>query len=72
MTQLSNVYGASPINNQITFIYGHNRHFDNRTLIHIEHQNTQLFVIKSGDYVNTQLDDNGSSEKLKFHYIHSK
>ena len=36
MNQLSNIYGASPVNNQILFLYGHNSHFDDHALTQMQ------------------------------------
>ena len=35
-TQLSNLYGTSPVNNKVIFFDGHDSHFDVIALIHIE------------------------------------
>ena len=72
MTQLSNVCGTFPVNNQIIFFCVHGSHFDDRALIHMEHQRIQPFVLKSGDSVNNQPNDNGPNSKLKFHYNYVK
>ena len=52
MTQFSNLCGTSPFNNQTIFFYGNGNHFDGLSLIHMEHQNNQLSVLKSGESVN--------------------
>ena len=36
MTQLFNICGASPINNNILFFDGHDSHFDDRNLIEMQ------------------------------------
>ena len=68
MTQISNICGASPVNNQIIIFDGHERDFDDLTLIHTEHQNIQPFVLKSGDSINDQTNYIGSNEKLNYIY----
>ena len=68
MTQLSDVCGASPVNNQIIFFDRHGSHFDGRALIHMEFQNIQPFVLKAGDYGNNHPNDNVTNSKLKSHY----
>ena len=44
---------------------GHDRHLDDRTLIHMDQPNIQSFVLKVGESVNDQPNDNGLNEKLK-------
>ena len=66
MNQLSNVYGASTVNNQILFFDGHDSHFYDRSIIHMEYQNIQYFILKSGDSVKYYPNDNGPNEKLKY------
>ena len=67
-TQLSNVCGASPINNQIIFFDGHDSHFDDHTPINMECCNIQTFVLKGGDSTNGQPNDNVPYSKLKSLY----
>ena len=68
MTPLSNVCSASPVKNQIIFFDGHDSHFYYRILMHMELQNIQLFILKVGDSVNDQPNDNESGDKLKSLY----
>ena len=68
MTQLSNIWGASPVNNQIIFFGRHDSHFDDRALRHIECQNIQPFVLKTGNSFNDQTNDNVPNTKLKSLY----
>ena len=68
MIQLSKVYGASPVNNQIILFDGHDSHFDNRSLIHVERRNMQPFILKPGDSANNHPNDNGKNSKHKSHY----
>ena len=72
MTQLSNIYGASPVNNQIFFFNGHNSHFDNRALTQMQSKNIQPFILKSGDSINDQPNDNRPNSTLKALYNNSK
>ena len=44
-TQFSNLCGASPVNNCIHFFGGHNNHFYDRALIHLDHQKIQPFLL---------------------------
>ena len=46
ITQFSNIYGASPVNNQILFFGGHDSHFDDGSLRQIMCKNTEPFVLK--------------------------
>ena len=68
ITQLSKIYGASPVNNKIIFFGGHNSHFGDRANIHMEHQNIQPLFLKAGNYINVHLNDNGPNSKLKCCY----
>ena len=43
MTQLSNVCGASPVNNQILFFDGHDSHFEDGALRKLMCKNIQPF-----------------------------
>ena len=67
-TQFSNVCGASPVNNQILFFDGHGSHFDDGALRQMMYKNIQPFVLKSGDSINNQPNDNGPNAKLKSLY----
>ena len=67
MTKLSNVCSAYPVKNQINFFGGQNNHFDDCAIIHAEHQKIQPFILKSGNSVNEQPNDNGTNSKLKSH-----
>ena len=52
MTQFSNICGASPVNNQILFFDGHDSHFDDRALTHMQNKNIQPFILKADDSIN--------------------
>ena len=66
MTQFSNIYGASPVNNQIIFFSGNDSHFDYYALIHVGHQNIQPFILKSDDSINDQPNYNGPNYKINY------
>ena len=68
MTQLSDICGASPVNNHILSFCGHDRHFDEHVLRHMELRNIQPFVLKAGNSTNNQPNDNGPNGKLKSLY----
>ena len=68
MTQFSNICGASHVKNQILFFYGHGIHFDDHALTQIQIKNIQPFVLKVGDSINDQPNDNGPNSKLKYLY----
>ena len=68
MAQLSNIYGASPVNNQILFFGGHDSHFDDRDLTQMQITNIQPFVLKAGDSINNQTNENGPNSKMKALY----
>ena len=67
-TQLSNVCGASPVNNQILFFDGYDSHFDDGAPRQIMYKNIQPFVLKSGKYIKDQPNDNGPNAKMKSIY----
>ena len=48
-TQLSNICGASPVNNQILFLDEHASHFDDLALRKIKYQNIQPFLLNVDD-----------------------
>ena len=52
MTQLYNICGASPINNQIRFLSGNYSHFNGRALTKMQSKNIQPFILKAGDPIN--------------------
>ena len=64
-TQFSNIYGASPVNNQILFFDGHDSHFDDRALTQTQRKNIQPFILKAGESINSQPNDNRPNSKLK-------
>ena len=68
MTQFSNACGASLFNNQILLFDGHNSFFDGVTLRQMMFQNVQLFVLKSGNFINDHPNDSGPNTKLKSIY----
>ena len=65
MTQFSNICVASPINNQILFFYGHDSHFGDLALTQIQSKNIQPFILKAGDSINEQPNENGLNFTLK-------
>ena len=68
MTQFSNICGASPVINQILFFGGNDSHFDDRSLKQMQSKNIQSFILKAGDSINNQPNDNGPNSKLKALY----
>ena len=68
MTQLSNICGASPVNNQILLFDGHDSNFDNRSVTQIQSKNFQPFILKAGESINDQPNDNTPNSKLKSLY----
>ena len=67
MTQFSNICGASS-NNQILFFNGHNNHFENCALTQMQSKNIQSFILKLGDSINDQPNENGPNSTLKALY----
>ena len=72
MTQFSNLCGASPVNNQILLFGGHGSHFNNSTLRQMLCRNIQPFVLKAGNSINDQPNDNGPNVKMKSLYNMAK
>ena len=72
MTQFSNICGASPVNNQIIFFDGHDSHFYDLALTYMQSKNIQPFILKVGDSINNQPNENGPNSKLKALYNISK
>ena len=68
MTQFSNICGASPVNNQILFFDGHDINFGDHSLTKIQSKNFQPFILKAGDSINDQPNDNGPNSTLKALY----
>ena len=59
MYHLSSIYFSSPLNIQGLFCDGHNRNLydSENNVLQIHH--IQYFILKVGDYVNYQPNDNG-------------
>ena len=72
MTQFSNMCGTYPVNNQILFFDGNEIHLDNRALTQIQSKNIQAFILKAGDSINDQPNENGPNSTLKALYNRSK
>ena len=68
MTQFSNICGDSPVNNQILFFDGNDRHFDNHALTKMKIKNIQPFILKVDDSINDQPNENRPNSKLKALY----
>ena len=68
MTQFSNLYSTSPVNNQIIFFNGNDGHFNEHVLRQMKCQKIQPFVIKSDNSTNNQTNYNGLNSKLKSLY----
>ena len=54
MTQFSNVFGASPVNNQMIFFGGHGSHFDDHSLRQMKCQNINPFYWKHANQPTTR------------------
>ena len=72
MTKFCNICGDSPVNNQILFFDGHGSHLYDRALTQTQSKNIQPFILKAGDSINNQPNDNGPNSKLKALYNISK
>ena len=68
MTQLSNICGASSVNNQILYFNGHDSNFGDHSLTQIQSKNFQPFILKAGDSINDQPNDNTPNSTLKSPY----
>ena len=58
-------YMTNPVKNQIILFDAQSSRFYDHAMIHMEHQNIQPFLLKPGDYVNNQPNDNGLNAKVK-------
>ena len=61
-----------PCKKSDNFFDGHDRHFDDRALRHIECQNIQPFVMKEVDSTNNHTNDNKTNSKMKYLYNEAK
>ena len=68
MIQLSNICGASPVNNQILFLDGHDSHFGDRALTKMQRKNIHPFILKAGNSINDHPNYNRSNSTLKSLY----
>ena len=65
MTQLSYIYGAYPVNNQILVFDAHGSHFDNPARTQMKRKNIQPFILKLDNSINNQHNENGYNKTLK-------
>ena len=70
--KIYNLCRDSPINNGIFSFGKHDSHFDDRALIHTEHQKFQPFILKLGDSGNDHPNDIEPNAKLKSIYNEAK
>ena len=68
MTQFSNICSASPVNNQILFFNGHGSNLGDHSLTQRQIKNFQPFILKAGDSINDQPNDNTPNLTLKSLY----
>ena len=68
MNQWSNTCSASHVNNKMLFLDGHDSRFDDRALIQMQIKNIQTFILKAGDSINGQPDENGPNSKMNAIY----
>ena len=68
MTQFSNICGAYSVNNKILFFDGHDIHFDDLVITKMQRKHIQPFILKSGDSINDQPNDNRPNSKMKAIY----
>ena len=57
-----------PCKKQIIFFNGNESHFDDCALTHIQSKNIQPFILKEGDSINDQPNDNRPNSTLKSPY----
>ena len=72
MTQFFNISGISPVKNQILLLDGNYSHFNPCTLTQSQRKNIETFIIKAGDSIKNQSNDNRPNTKLKSLYNTSK
>ena len=57
-----------PFQQSYTFSDGHDSHFDECAIIHMECQNIQALVLKAGNATNDHINYNGPNSKLTYLY----
>ena len=65
MSHFSSMCCYSPINHQLIYCDGHDRHFDSREVDILCRHNIQYLLLNSGNYVHYQPNDNGPNMILK-------
>ena len=65
MMNFKTVCGANKLNLQVLFYDGHDSHFDNMSVHILRSHHIKPFVLKAGDSVNDQPNDNGPNIKPK-------
>ena len=68
MSRFPSMCCSSPLNPQVLFYDVHSRHFDDRALYILCKHNIQSFILKSGDYVHDQPNNNGPNMELNNFY----
>ena len=64
----SRTCGAINLNPQVLFFDGHKNHFDDRYTHLLQSYHISPFILKAGDYINDQPNDNRPNLKLKRYY----
>ena len=65
MAHFASMCCSSPLKPQVIFYYGHVSHFYYWALNILFRHNIQYFILKAGDYVYDQLNDNGPNMNLR-------
>ena len=63
---------SSPLNPQVLFYDGHASNFDDRALDILHIHNMQYFILKAGEYVHDQPNDNGPNMNIDSLYGNSR
>ena len=72
MSLFSSTCGAIKINPQVLFFDSHDSHFYDRATHILQSHHISPFILKAGDSINDQPNDNGPNLKLKIYYAIAK
>ena len=71
MSHFTSMCCSSPLNTQVLFYDGHDRHFYDRALDILSRHNIQYFILKAGDYLHDQPNHNGPNMRLNNLYCNA-
>ena len=62
---ISSMYYSSPLNTQVLFYDGHVCHYDDRELTILQSHHIKSFILKTGESMNEQTNNNVPTLNLK-------